>query len=327
MNEPKPEKENTPATGKGVEMSSSVKEKPFTDSVAESERSVTTDGQTFGSEPESNANGPRKVVPFRNSGGGQGGSTATGKPIVLANHRQLPEITADAVRALEKANRAIPKLFTQNQGTIVQRITRSDDGSVRLKTLDSDGMKGEMARVATWMTMTEKGTMKDVFPPNEVVKDFLSLPQIPLPALDRVVTAPVFVMNSRTGKAELVTKDGYHPDHKLYVAKTADLVAMPNVSMVPTAGEVAEAKRWILDELLFDFPFEHAAGKVHAVAYMMLVFVQGLIEGPTPIHLVDAPEAGSGKGLLNDGIGIVESHEFWPQVRGVFSNLLATFSS
>jgi putative DNA primase/helicase len=46
------------------------------------------------------------------------------------------------------------------------------------------------------------------------------------------------------------------------------------------------------------------ASKAHALAAMLLPFVRDLIVGPTPLHLLEAPTPGTGKGLLADVICI-----------------------
>jgi hypothetical protein len=51
-------------------------------------------------------------------------------------------------------------------------------------------------------------------------------------------------------------------------------------------------------DLLVNFPFVEEADRTHAVAMMLLPYVRELIEGPTPIHLFEAPVAGTGKGRL-----------------------------
>jgi putative DNA primase/helicase len=50
--------------------------------------------------------------------------------------------------------------------------------------------------------------------------------------------------------------------------------------------------------VLHDFPFVSQSDRAHAVALMLLPFVRDLIDGPTPLHDIEAPTPGSGKGLL-----------------------------
>ena len=68
--------------------------------------------------------------------------------------------------------------------------------------------------------------------------------------------------------------------------------------MRPTKDEVQRALALIFDELFVDFPFVGDAERAHALALFLLPFLRDLIEGPTPLHLIEAPTPGSGKGLL-----------------------------
>jgi hypothetical protein len=60
-----------------------------------------------------------------------------------------------------------------------------------------------------------------------------------------------------------------------------------------------------VDELLVDFPFVRDSDRAHAVAAILLPFLQRIIGGLAPIHLIEAPTQGSGKGLLASLISIV----------------------
>src|SRR5262249_3942380 len=72
-----------------------------------------------------------------------------------------------------------------------------------------------------------------------------------------------------------------------------------------TPEDVNEAKHWLLVELLGDFPFEDDASRAHAVAPILTLFARAMIDGPTPLHLIDAPTEGTGKTLLASVISIV----------------------
>ena len=74
-----------------------------------------------------------------------------------------------------------------------------------------------------------------------------------------------------------------------------------HISPNPTTEEVERAKK-LLDEPLIDFPFAESADKAHAIALGLLPYVREMIPGPTPNHLIEAPEPGTGKGLLVDAV-------------------------
>lgn len=61
----------------------------------------------------------------------------------------------------------------------------------------------------------------------------------------------------------------------------------------------------LIDHLLVDFPFVSRADKATIFAALVQPFVRLMIRGPRPLFLIESPEAGTGKGLLADLIGIV----------------------
>jgi len=246
------------------------------------------------------------------SGKSNGGTSAVSKKIVAfpgtaiqVNDRQLPQLTDAALQALERTNGADPRYFLFG-GFLVRLVTQK--GHMQSQSLSPAALRGVLARVAHWFRLNEEsGKTKAAFPPNEVVQDILALPADVLgqsiPLLDRLVTIPAAVRNS-TGMPVIMTVPGYHADHALYYAPTTDLQGL-TLADHPTVDQIGAAKTLLLDELLGDFPFSGDADRAHLVCRILLPFVRSLVDGPTPIHAIDAPEAGTGKGLSNDVSAIV----------------------
>jgi hypothetical protein len=115
---------------------------------------------------------------------------------------------------------------------------------------------------------------------------------MPVPVLDRIVQAPVF---GRDGVCQV--EPGYHPSSRTFHAPPDGLV-IPDLPDNPSAEDVERAKHLILTELLGDFPFVGDADRAHAVALGLLPHARDFINGPTPAHNIEAPDAGSGKTLL-----------------------------
>ena len=61
---------------------------------------------------------------------------------------------------------------------------------------------------------------------------------------------------------------------------------------------MALALNLITFELLGDFPFVGNAEEAHASALTLQPFVRELIQGPTPLYLLEKPTAGTGASLL-----------------------------
>jgi hypothetical protein len=82
---------------------------------------------------------------------------------------------------------------------------------------------------------------------------------------------------------------------------------IPEVSAKPTREQIASARALLVDELLVDFPFVRDSDRAHAIAAILLPFLRRMIAGLAPIHLIEAPTQGSGKGLLASLISIVST--------------------
>lgn len=72
----------------------------------------------------------------------------------------------------------------------------------------------------------------------------------------------------------------------------------------PTKAEVMAARSMIMDELLGDFPLHTEADKANALATLLTPFVRDLVP-VSPLAVIDAKEAGSGKNLLADVISVL----------------------
>src|SRR5205823_2673159 len=97
---------------------------------------------------------------------------------------------------------------------------------------------------------------------------------------------------------------GYHREARLWFHR-AEGFDVEAVSEQPTDEEIRDARELLLDDLLVDFPFAARSDRAHAVATLVLPFVRRMVSGCTPLHLLEAPTPGSGKGLLADVIAIV----------------------
>jgi primase/DNA polymerase family protein/DNA primase RepB-like protein len=230
--------------------------------------------------------------------GDDGGNEARSEKMRIdAADQHLPQITPQAWTALEAANAPAPRLF-QFAGAPV-RVACPHDDVPRVETLTEDRMRHELARAADWYKASTKNGAVLTMPPLPVVRDLLASPTCPLPRLDRIIEAPAFAPDG-----SLPTIPGYHPPGRTYYAPAPSL-AIPSVPTAPTRIEIQAARALLLDELLGDFPFTGEAERAHALALLLLPLMRDLIAGPTPLHLIEKPTAGTGAGLFVDVIAIV----------------------
>lgn len=211
----------------------------------------------------------------------------SGRPQIVARGRQFPAIVADAWQAILDANEP-PRLFVR--GNTLAKVRR-DQAGARLEALDEPATYGLLARAGDWVQLTDDGP-QPVFPCHDVARDMLAYPSPSLPGLEEVIGTPVFGQDGT-----VLDRAGYHATDRVWLELPAGLQVSP-VPPAPTPNDVTAALTLFVEELLVDFPFVDASDRAHMLAALLLPFARRLVRGTTPIHLVEAPIAGTGKGLL-----------------------------
>lgn len=208
--------------------------------------------------------------------------------IDVADH-DLPALTQEAIEALVRANDP-PKLFRQS-GQVV-RVELDEDSRPVSVPVKVDRMRHAMADSIPWIRTQKSGVRVSTAPPRDIVENVLATPELPLPGLRGIVTAPFF-----TVAGELAIESGYIANARLYLSLD-ERVEIPSVSEDPTQRQVDDAVS-VLQDIIVDFPFVEHADRAHTIAMMILPFAREMVNGPTPVHVFDAPAAGTGKTLLS----------------------------
>jgi hypothetical protein len=219
------------------------------------------------------------------------------RPIIDISDQDLERSSKAGWKAVTRANDP-PQLFVYSG--LPTRIDRDETtGGPIPRQVDVNRLRNRLARVATFVRTTAKGDVVSARPPEAVVKDMLADAELPLPTLTTITEVPVF---ARDGT--LPEKPGYHKAAQTYYAPGNGLV-VPKIPEEPTPAEIAAARELIEVDLLGDFPFTHEAERAHAEALLLLPFVRNLIDGPTPMHLIEKPSPGTGATLLVDVISMI----------------------
>ncbi|SFC90413.1 DUF7146 domain-containing protein [Tropicimonas isoalkanivorans] len=175
-------------------------------------------------------------------------------------------------------------------------VVPDDEGRPVATALNEEKLRHMLARLARWVRVNAKGEPIPAPPPLPVVKSVLATPDPALPVLTGIVNTPVFGRNGT-----LLTTPGYHPDARLLYVPAPGF-AVPDIPARPTSAEIAAARTLICDDLLGDFPFTGDAERSHVVSLLLLGFLRGMIDGPTPLHLIEKPAPGTGATLMVDAI-------------------------
>jgi hypothetical protein len=223
---------------------------------------------------------------------------AEAPPALRADEGDLDRAAARAWQLLLAANDQ-PWLF--RVAGLPGWIVPDDDGRPVAAVLTEERLRLMLAKLALWRRLARNGDLVPAHPPTPVIKCVLATPDPDLPILTGIVTAPVF---GRGGA--LLTSPGYHPDARLYYHAMPGF-DLPPIAVQPTAAEITAARQLILDDLFGDFPFTGHAERAHAVALLLLGFLRAMIDGPTPLHMIEKPTPGTGATLLVDAVATIQT--------------------
>ena len=211
-------------------------------------------------------------------------------PRIMVSGRHMKDITTEAIAALKEVNGDNPWVF--QRGDSLVRL-RTDKGLIA-EALNIASLRGILDRCADFVKLVGKdGAEVPARPGSDVLTDILSLPDMGFPGLQGFYSAPVFLPSG-----ELLSQDGYHSESSLYLS-------LNGLTDVAGTMSLDAAKFLLLNDLLGDFPFADLGSKAHALALLLQGFVRLMIDGPTPLYLIDAPARGTGKGLFSDIVSVV----------------------
>lgn len=156
---------------------------------------------------------------------------------------------------------------------------------------------GILSRRFNWLGKSRQDGDGAVNPDAQVAKlmlmDSRRKPGVPLPQVSRVASHPILGSDY-----VLITRPGWHPSEGVWYAPGPALNGMPNISATPTLEQVNKALDLLLEDVLGGFNFCAPSETATALAAIILPTVRRVIDGPTPLHLFEAADQGSGKTLL-----------------------------
>ena len=217
-------------------------------------------------------------------------------PMLRSDNGDLAQAVDQAWSLLLASNR-VPWLF--RFAGVPTWVVPDDEGRPVAATLTEERLRHMLAKLAVWRRISRQGDLVPAHPPTALVKSILATPDPGLPVLLGIVNTPVFGRNGR-----LLTSPGYHPDARLLYQPLPGF-EVPAIPDSPSPDQVAAARGLICEDLLGDFPFVAPAEMAHAVAMLILGVVRSMIDGPTPLHLIEKPTPGTGATLMVDAIATI----------------------
>ena len=212
-------------------------------------------------------------------------------PKIQTNNRQMREVSADAMNALVRAN-SPPEIFVRSGRLVQFRV--DENYRPMLELVDEKILRSRLARVADFCAVSGKNDgMTPVDPPISIVRDILALGEWDFPPIVSIVECPVL-----RPSGTILSSSGYDPETKLYYYPSHELTNL-DIPENPTEEQVQDSLE-LLQEVIIDFPFSDRASRTNTLGLILTPVIRPAISGNVPMALIDAPQAGTGKGLLGE---------------------------
>ena len=144
---------------------------------------------------------------------------------VVVNGSTLQAQTEISLDAVAEANDP-PFLF--NRARSLVRVVFDENGNPFISVLNEAGVRGILERNAAYVKTRADGSEIPTFPPIEVVKDLMNLPEwYTIPPIAGIVEAPIVLADGG-----VVLKQGYDKKTRLFYAPTPGLI-IPSISDRP----------------------------------------------------------------------------------------------
>ncbi len=229
---------------------------------------------------------------------------ATGR-MVIRVHAGQRHLAADAgLVALSHAG--VP--FYQRDRTMVRAApskAKTSDGLIvevpSLLAVSLPMLARALGQSAEWEKVLKDGTPARIDPPREVVEQIAAMVgSWPFPPVAGVIGTPTMRPDG-----SLLLTPGYDEATGLV------LVAPPAMPDIPDEPTYAQAKAALerLNGLLVEFPFASDASRAVALSMLLTPVLRGALGAAVPMHVVAAPQPGSGKSYLQDVASVLATGE------------------
>jgi putative DNA primase/helicase len=146
-------------------------------------------------------------------------------------------------------------------------------------------------------------------PPKSVILSLLEASDWKFASLNGIVTSPTMRPDG-----SLLTDEGYDEATGLWYKPSRD-INLPTIPIKPDRDQALTALS-LLNELLHGFPFEDECSRSAALAAILTIVLRGAFV-PTPLFLITAPEARTGKTYLSQLISVIGTgHKLVPTSAG-----------
>jgi hypothetical protein len=215
----------------------------------------------------------------------------------------ITEINHECFRLLKKFNEKVLQFFVGPEGDIIQAMKDRQTTQLKMSQSSKSDLRYILARLARFVTINNDGEVKNKMLSYDIINDLRATQNKPLPQLNRICKHPFYSKNGM-----LIYTSGYHKKAKT-ILELPEKFPMYQINENPSDEEIVVAKDNIVKVLFRDFIFETESDQANAVALFLLFLGRDLVDGPTPMHIVESAEFGTGKTLLVESVVKVISGE------------------
>ncbi len=215
----------------------------------------------------------------------------------------------DAIRILTAAlnDRIIPDTYVSDGApVVVEQISGAtgpatgdeDTRAPITATVLRPQMLARLLAEKTQVLQAKSKGEEEVTPGASVLAPVLSNQYWPgLPVLRQIITTPVLRPNGT-----LLQTPGYDPATGFYLAANDDLAPVPDH---PSPQEVKEAKEFLLQRFLGDFPWRSDADLPNYLALLVTPLIRPFTRALSPFGMIEASMPSSGKTILTGCVGLM----------------------
>ena len=228
----------------------------------------------------------------------------SGLPVIEVTDKPLRDLSSQALAALHAKN-SPPALFSRSGEMI--HVAIDEQGTASLRTVTEDRLRGHMTRSADFYA-AKKDSLCHISPPLDIVRDILAYSPAAwkLPMIRGVTEIPAMRPDGT-----ILDKPGYDAATGLYYSN-GTLEPIP-VKESPTLDDV-RAARATVEDAIGEFPFDCQASRANMYAMLLTPILRPAITGTVPLAVLDAPQAGTGKGLLADVVSLIATGREAPKI-------------
>jgi hypothetical protein len=167
-------------------------------------------------------------------------------------------------------------------------------GSTILRSVSEPWLLEQMGRVLHWRKPAKAGLVR-ADPKPVYARTLLSRAEWKFPVLRGVITTPTLTNDGR-----IIQTPGYDADSRLLLNPSATFPLVPDE---PSQDDAYFALQRLAQPLR-GFPFDNDTARSVALAAMLTALVRMSLRH-SPLHVFDAPTAGTGKSLLAEAVGLL----------------------